>query len=222
MALPFEALLLLLRSPSLLLLSIFPGIFTLLVSGGSVYFLWNFFLTSLSLWISIPTAAFVFLLLWLIYGNLALLPVEDIIVDKVQKSFLGAVKVPAKPFSLRRIFRELVFSIFVMGATIIFLLLSLIPGIAVFSFIAGAWISAYGFLSTFYTRATETPQERIRIFFRKPIAHMFLGLFLNMLLFVPILNVFLLGYALILATLFGMKHGANTIHTSINDNQSGH
>ncbi len=72
-------------------------------------------------------------------------------------------------------------------------------------FVCAGWIGSYSFLSTIYARREESYRGRLRLFFLRPVSNCLLGIFLNFLLFVPIVNVFLLGYAQILATLVYLR-----------------
>lgn len=204
--LPYQAAKLLFSRPKLLLLSFFPGAFTFLLSAGSVYLLWATLLQGSSLWISVPAMMLGFLLCWLLFGNLSLLPVEDAIIDECQRSLWGEVRVAAPPWGLRRLTRELGYSIFLAIAVLFFFFLSFLPLMGPVNFLLAAWITAYGFLSTLYARRAELVGDRLRLFFRHWAPNLALGIFINMFLFIPVLNVFLLGYAQILASLVFLRN----------------
>ena len=104
-------------------------------------------------------------------------------------------------FRSRRLARESLVSTLVAVGSLGLLLLSLVPLLTPLEFVFTCWIAAYGFLSTLYARRVESARGRITLFFGHPVTHFLLGAFLYVLLFVPVLNVFLLGYAQILATL---------------------
>lgn len=191
----------LLMRPKLLLLSFFPGAFTFALSIAAVYGLWSAALTGASLWVSVPTMMLAFFIAWLIFGNLSLIFIEDTLIDQVQIARWGSVKIAAPPFSLNRILREAVFSLFVAGVAILLFLLSFIAFLAPLNFVFAAWLTAYGFLAAAYARKTSTARERVRLLMQDWFPNLLLGAFLNILLFVPIVNVFLLGYAQILAGL---------------------
>lgn len=143
----------------------------------------------------------VFLLTWLVFGKLSLLPVEDPIIDEVQRAVYGEVKIPAPDFGMKRLAREFFHSLLVAAAALFLLALSLIPLLAPVQFILIAWLAAYSFLCAIYGRFDQRLSFRVRLFFKNPVSNFFLGLLLNLLLFIPVINVFLLGFAQILSTL---------------------
>jgi uncharacterized protein involved in cysteine biosynthesis len=204
--LPFLALKLLVKSPRLLALGFFPGFFTLLASSVSIYFLWTVYLVSFSAWISYPVALLTFLLCWLAFGKIAMLPVEDPIIDEVQRLRLGSVVFPARSWSLLRILREICFGIFLGLSGIFVFVIGFFPVFSIFALIIASWISAYSFLAPIYDRRSNNLGERTSLFLRDGLANFLLGLLLNFLLFIPLVNVFLLGYAQVLATLVALRN----------------
>lgn len=203
--LPYQAAKILFSRPKLLLLGFFPGAFTFLLSAGSVYLLWATLLQESSLWISVPAMMLGFLLSWLLFGNLSLLPVEDAIIDECQRAIWGEVRVPSPPWGLRRVGRELGYSVFLALAVLFFFFLSFLPFMGPLNFLLASWITAYGFLSTLYARQADRVGGRLQLFFRQWAPNLALGIFINMFLFIPVLNVFLLGYAQILASLVFLR-----------------
>jgi uncharacterized protein involved in cysteine biosynthesis len=188
------------KNPGLLLLGLFPGIATVLVSTGLSYWIWIQWLAAFSPWLGVPALILLFLVLWLAIGNLALLPVEDAIVDKAQKLALGRIVEPALPLSMGRILRELRYSLLIGLFSFFLLLLSFVPFLTAVTLAAAAWLNAYQFLATAYSRRHERLQDRLLLFVSRPLTHLYLGARLNTLLFVPFLNVFLLGFALFFAS----------------------
>lgn len=205
--LPFLAAKLMLTRPRLLALGVFPGLFTLAASSGIVYALWDHLLRGQTLWLVVPTLFVSLFLLWLVVGKLALLPVEDAIVDECQNALWREVRLPAPPLTFRRLAREALISTLVGLGTLALVLLTFLPILAPVQFAVAAWITSYSFLSTIYARRVSSVGGRITLFFERPFAHFFLGAFLNVLLFVPVLNIFLLGYAQTLATLVSSTEG---------------
>lgn len=197
--LPFTAANLMLRRPKLLALGFFPGAFTFLLASIAVYGLWVWQLTTVTLWLSLPMMMLAFLLAWLLIGKIALLPVEDAIIDECQRQRLGEIRWPAPPLSLARVGRELVFSLLLAIVGFALFFSSFVPFLTPINLLLAAWLTAYGFLSPIYARLAPDFSGRRELFFRRPVAHAFLGLVLTALLFVPVLNVFLLGYAQVLA-----------------------
>ena len=191
--------------PRLFALGVFPGVVTFALSALAVYGTWEWLLQSTSLWVSVPSMMVTFLLSWISIGKLSLLPVEDLIIDEVQKAVWGSVRFPAPPFSAQRLFREACISMVVAGLALLVLLLAFLPVLAPVQFVLIAWLSAYSFLSAFYGRANPALGERVSLFFAHPLSNFLLGAFLNVLLFIPIVNVFLLGFAQILATLLHLR-----------------
>jgi hypothetical protein len=191
-----------------LALGFFPGVFTLALSVGLIYLLWTSFLTTLCPWLAVPIAIVSFLLAWLVLGKIALIPVEDPIIDECQRIALGEVRYPAAPMSLPRWSRELFFSLLMILPALAVVLLGLVPVFTWLSFLLAAWISAYSFLAPAYARMDVKMSGRIAIFFQDAIPNLLLGIFLNFLLFVPLLNVFLLGYAQVLAALVFLRRRA--------------
>ena len=188
--------------PKLFFLGLFPGIFTFACSAVIVYFTWTFFLSDKSVWITLPIMAAEFFASWLLLGNLALIPVEDLIIDEVQKAHWGEVRIRGARMSLRRILQEIAFSILLAWISFVFILLSFVPALGIINFVIMSWLTAYSFSSTFLARREPRIADRCRHFFKSPLSNLFIGTELELLLFVPVLNVFLLGYAQILATLF--------------------
>ncbi len=203
--LPLQAVKLFFTRPRLFALGVFPGIVTFAISAALVYGFCELLRQSSSLWISIPSMMVAFLLSWISIGKLSLLPVEDFIIDEVQKAIWGEVRIPSPPFSIKRLTREAIYSLGLALLAILTLLMALIPIRAPIQFILIAWLSAYSFLTAIYARAHPKAGDRIRFFFSHPFSNFVLGAFLNILLFVPVLNVFLLGFSQILAALVHLK-----------------
>jgi uncharacterized protein involved in cysteine biosynthesis len=191
----------LLTRPRLFALGVFPGVFTSAASGGLVYFLWDHWLRGRSLWLVVPALFISMFVAWLSLGKLALLPVEDLIINECQRELWGEVRLPATRLTLRRLVRETLTSALLAIGALGILILSFIPELAPLEFVFAAWTAAYSFLSTIYIRREARVRGRLALFFRHPIEHFLLGLLLNALLFVPILNVLVLGYAQVLACL---------------------
>lgn len=201
--------------PKVLALAFFPGAFTFAVSIGVVYGVWTKFLAYTSLLISLPVMMLVFLLTWLFVGKLSLVPVEDLLIDECQKRVWGEVRLKGLPFGVGRFTRELIFSGLVAGAGLFFFILSFIPFLAPANLIVAGWLSAYGFLAPLYERKQAGRTEgRIALFFEHAPGNLILGMSLNVLLFVPVVNVFLLGYAQILATLVFLRRESAALSAS--------
>lgn len=190
-----------LKRPRLFVLGVFPGVFTFAASAGVVYLLWLAFLQALTLWVSIPALMLLFLASWIVLGNIALLPVEDAIIDECQRALWGEVRLPSPGFSLGRLLREAGYSAFLGFLAILLILVALVPVLAIPQFVLLSWLSAYGFLTPLYARRSLSLRARASAFFSAPFSHFLLGALLSALLFVPVLNVFLLGYAQVVATL---------------------
>lgn len=203
--LPFQAIKLFFTRPRLFALGVFPGIVTFALSAAAVYGMWEWLLQASSLWVSVPSMMVTFLLSWISIGKLSLLPVEDPIIDEVQRAVWGSVRQPAPPFSVRRLLREAGISLLVAALAVLVLLMAFLPVLAPVQFVLIAWLSAYSFLSAFYGRAHPDLRGRVSLFFRHPLSNFFLGALLNVLLFIPVINVFLLGFAQILATLVHLQ-----------------
>jgi uncharacterized protein involved in cysteine biosynthesis len=206
--LPFLALKLLFTRPRLFVLGVFPGLFTFAIAAGATYLAWHTFLQGKMLVIAIPVMMATFFLSWLLFGNLSLLPVEDAIVDECQRAVHGELLLPPQPITLKRLAREAFFSMLLVLLALFLVLLAEIPPLALAEFVAASWLGAYGFLSTIYSRRVGTASGRLTLFFEHPISNFLLGALLNLLLFVPVLNVFLLGYAQVLAALLYFKREA--------------
>jgi len=207
---PLKALSILFSGPKMILLAFFPGAFTFFLSAATTYGVWSHLLQTTTLWLSVPLMMMSFLLSWLVIGNLSLLPVEDLIVDECQKALWGEVRLAPLPLSVGRVFREIRFSLF-MGFMAIFLfVVSFIPFVGAMAFIGTSWISAYSFMGLLYSR--QDHPSRMQAFFRNPLSNFFVGLLINLLLFVPLVNVFLLGYAQIFAALVFLEREASTSH----------
>lgn len=208
--LPFLALKLLFTRPRLLALGVFPGLFTLAASVALLYALWDHLLQGRTLWLVVPVLVISLLALWLVIGKLALLPVEDAIVDECQRAVLGHVALPAIPLTFRRVARDATMSTFLGLASVALLALDFVPALVPIDFLFTSWIAAYCFLSTIYARRVASPGGRLTLFFEHPVSYFLLGAGLNFLLFVPVVNVFLLGYAQVLATLVYLRHEHHT------------
>lgn len=200
MTLPFKALSYLFR-PKLLALGFFPGAITFSLAAIIVYAIWSLLLTATTMWIAVPIMMLVFLAAWLFLGNLSMVFIEDKIIDECQKIYWGELKLKSSPFQASKFFREIRYSFLLVTISCLLFVLSLIPALGILSFILLAWFTAFGFLSSLYARKTETLKGRLKYFFEDGLSNLILGMFLSFLLFVPIVNVFLLGYAQILASL---------------------
>jgi hypothetical protein len=143
--------------------------------------------------------------LFLAFGNVTLLLVEDLIVDECQKKEWGSVRVEAGGFSLARVFRYIFFSIFLAATGVILTLLSFIPWVAPICLILSALFVSFNFTSAFLSRIEPDNRKRTQRFLRSWFRYWVLGIILYGLLLFPLLNVFLLGYAQILATLWAMR-----------------
>lgn len=208
-ALPFVALKLFLKSPRLLALGFFPGFFTLLASSVAVYFLWTVYLISYAAWISYPVAVLTFLLCWLAFGKVSILPVEDFLIDECQRQRFGSVILPGRPWSFLRTLLEILFGLTLAFFGFFVFLLGLVPVFSILALVCASWLTAYSFLTPVYQRKSPKIGGRLALFFQDAAANFFLGLLLNFLLFVPALNVLLLGYAQILATLVALRKEPN-------------
>ena len=182
-------------------MGVFPGIFTFAASSALVYFIWRTFLQLQPIYIVLPILMLLFLLFWIVLGKLSLIPVEDAIVDECQRALWGEVRLRSPPFNLKRLAREVAYSLGLGLLAAALILLTFIPPLAVLEFVLLAWLNAYSFLTPLYIRRVDSAKGRVTLFFGFPITHFLLGAFLNALLFVPVLNVFLLGYAQVIATL---------------------
>lgn len=192
--------------PKVLALAFFPGAFTFAISVSVVYGLWSNFLTQTTLWVALPIMMLTFLLTWLVTGKLSLLPVEDLLIDECQRRLWGEVRIPGRPFGFVRLTRELGYSVLVAAAGFLFFVLSFIPFLAPANFLVAGWLTAYGFLAPLYDRKQAGRTEgRAALFFEHAPGNLVLGMGLNLFLFVPVVNVFLLGYAQILATLVFLR-----------------
>lgn len=209
LSLPLQALRLLLSSKSLFFLAFVPGLITMALTIAAISLVWNIWLIDLSRWISYPLVAVAFPVFWVVFGNLALAPIEDQIIDRVQLTLWDKVQIPSREFALARVAQELGQSLFITVFFALLLAFTLIPGMAVLSSIFAAWATAWNFLVTLYNRKHVARADKMREFFRHIVGNTLLGFFLNILLFIPIVNVWLLGYALILATLVEMRRHGN-------------
>lgn len=209
--LPFRALGILFSSAKMLLYGFFPGFFTFAASAFVVFLLWEFLLQTASIWVSIPTMMLGFLGTWLIVGNLSLLLVEDYLIDECQKAVFGKVVLPPAPFHWKRLVREVRYSLVLAFLGIFIFLISLLPIFGWLTILSTAWVTAYGFLSNVYAREEPDPSNRVRLFFQNWFTNFALGFGINLLLFVPVINVFLLGYAQILATLLYCQRNLSSL-----------
>ena len=203
--LPKMAFKLMFTSRYLVLLAFLPGLITLALTTVSLVGVWNLWLVDISRWISIPIAFITFPIFWLVYGNLATIPIEDPLIDQVQRKLWNEIRVPAPDFHPGRLTREIIYSVSISFLFFILVLISFIPGLAILSYIIAAWATAWGFLSPYYARVETSFGGKLGRFFGNTIGNTALGAFLNLLLFVPILNVWLLGYALVLSTLLELE-----------------
>jgi uncharacterized protein involved in cysteine biosynthesis len=145
------------------------------------------------------------MLSWLVIGKFALIPVEDAIVDECQRALWDKVLLPSPAMSLA-FFGHQARNALLLGC-VAFLVLALIflPVLAPLQFVLAAWLSAFSFLTPVYARIADSLSGRAKLFFKHPVSHFLLGAFLNFLLFVPVVNVFLLGFAQVLATLLYIR-----------------
>lgn len=206
---PKDSLKLMFENKTLLLLAFLPGVITIAVTTLAMMSIWNVWIADLSWWFVVKffVAALISLIVWLAVGNLALVPFEDAIIDRVQQHVWGEVRIPAPDFHIMRVVKEVGYSLLVSVFFLMLVVLSAIPGIAIVSYLIAAWVTSWNFLATFYARTSfgKSAKDKLNMFFKDPIQNAVLGAFINFLLFVPILNVWLLGYALILATLVHIR-----------------
>ncbi len=205
-AAPYKAFQLLIKSPSLLALAFLPGAVALLLTVLSLLFAWQQWLGPMdNLWLSIPIILVLSPIFWIAFGNLAIIPIEDTIIDKVQLAVWNEVRIPSTEFHMKRMLTESVYSLSLTLFFLFLLLISFIPGLVILSYLAASWAIAWSFLAAYYARKSFTLRQKLKTFFSSPFTHFLLGAFLNLLLFIPIVNVWLLGYALILSTLVAME-----------------
>ncbi len=206
---PKDALSLMLKNKSLMLLAFLPGVITIALTTLAMMSIWNIWIADTNWYfiIQLFVAALISLILWLAIGNLALIPFEDAIIDRVQEDAWGELRIPAPDFKFSRLLKEVGYSLAVSVFFLFLVVASAIPGVSLVSYVAAAWVTAWNFLATFYARSAKnaTAKKRISAFFKNPIQNALLGAIINFLLFVPIVNVWLLGYALILATLVHIR-----------------
>lgn len=198
---PLYALKLLTQSRTLMILAFLPGLLTILAVAGALALLWNLWLEGITLWLSVPLVIILGPIFWLVFGNLAIVPVEDSIVDAVQVATCQKIQYPSPPFTPNRFLKEILYSLSISLLFLFLALISLLPGFIVFSYVIAAWTTAWSFSAAYQARKNFTLKDKLRDFFSYPIGNFLLGFFLNLLLFVPVLNIWLLGYALILSTL---------------------
>ena len=199
-AMPLAAAKLMFADKMLVFIAFLPGLGTMALTCVSVWGIWQVKLIDISLWYSVPITIILFPALWIIFGLFALMPFEDTIIDKVQMAVWKEVRVPAPEFQAGRVMRQTVYSLSVTVIFLILLVIAAIPGVAIVSYVAASWLTAWGFLSAFYARSDTKVTVNLRRFFRNVAGNTLLGMLLNFLLFVPIVNVFVLGYALVLST----------------------
>jgi hypothetical protein len=155
--------------------------------------------------VSWSVAVFSFLLGWIAFGKVSLLPVEDFVIDEVQRLQFGAVILPGLGWNPHLILRKLGVALFLgfMGA--VALVLGFIPVLSLLAVILASWLTAYSFLESVYERKTSRFAGKAKLFFGDALPNFLLGFFFNLLLFIPFVNVFLLGYAQVLATLVALR-----------------
>ena len=85
------------------------------------------------------------------------------------------------------------------------ILLGFLPFTSLLAVVLASWLTAYSFLESIYERKNSRFASKLKLFFQDAIPNFLLGFFFNLLLFVPFLNVFLLGYAQVLATLVALR-----------------
>ena len=200
----FEALRIYLSRPKLILLGILPGIFTFGCSLGVAWFAVAHILSQYNFLLRLLTGCLVFLLAWLVVSSFALLPVEEAIIGEVQKALFNEIHFPIARLSAKKIMIQFLCAgcIAVLGGILV--LLSLIPGLFWFSFILMALCTAFTFTLPIYLRIDEANLSHL--FFSRIFTHLFLGIGLNFLLFIPFLNVFLLGFVQVYAAVVAFTH----------------
>lgn len=207
---PFLALKLFFTRPRLFALGVFPGVFTFAASCAAVYWVWLKFLQEQNFWLALLTMMATLFLSWTTLGKIALLPVEDALIDECQRALWNEVRFIAAPFRWKRIGRDLLAALAGALLALVLLALSFVPLLAPLVFLCSGWIGSFSFLSPLYTRRAHSFRGQLTLFFRHPVANALLGIFLNFLLFVPVVNVFLLGYAQVLAALVHLQRETKT------------
>src|SRR3989338_6601075 len=129
--LPAQALRLLLGNKALFFLAFLPGLVTMSLTAIALVATWHVWLDELKWWISYPLMAVAFPFFWIIFGNLALAPFEDQIIDRVQLALWDKVRLPSREFALTRITQELSQSLFISVFFTFLLLFAMVPGMAI-------------------------------------------------------------------------------------------
>ena len=183
------------------ILALLPGIITIFATLCSIFAIWEIFFSENSLWYLLGMSILIGPIFWILFANISLLFVEDTIMDKVQEVVWGKIRISSTKFSMRRLWLQVISTVCVL---LIFLYFT--TGLFIFGPIITAWLTAWSFLFSFYNRQGLSLKDSLSCFFKNILSNTFLGFTLMILLFVPFVNIFLVGYAIILSTLLAMKN----------------
>lgn len=195
----------LLSRKKLLFIGALPAVLTLLftIFGGA--YLWSIAFVNFGMVLKFFATGFSILFLWLSMGNVCLLMVEDIIVDECQAREWGSIRVPSRGMSARRVFKNIFFSVLLAFTGVLLAVLSFLPFLTPICLLISALFISFNFTNAFLSRLEPNNRKRLRRFLTSWFSYWILGVVLYLMLFFPLLNIFMLGYAQILATLVSMR-----------------
>ncbi len=140
-------------------------------------------------------------------GNLLLIPFIDTIIDTAQKKAKGVVFLESLPFSLSRMLKEVLYTLIIAFILIGSLVLVFIPVIGqVVAPIISMWALSMSSLTPMFERANMPLVQRVKVLNSILPSTISYGAGIFALLYIPIINVFLLGIAQASAVEFWVKH----------------
>jgi uncharacterized protein involved in cysteine biosynthesis len=146
-------------------------------------------------------------ILWMAAGNILLLPFVDTIIDASQKRCKGTIFLAPLPFSFARLCREVFHSIKIYCLLLCAIGFLLIPFAgAIISFCLSAIALTLLTIMPLFERLDTPFKERLRRLRQCPFNCLAYGLGLWLLLYIPIVNIFVLGIAQASAVPFWLRH----------------
>ena len=206
---------LLFRSPKLFLLCLLPGIVTIALSFYSARYIVTHLLASSSLWIIMPVSLLSFLTFWLFFSAIALAPFEDAIINNAQLVAFNKLKLPQRKFNFLRSTKTIFFAFCLAAVSLVLILLSFVPGLNYLYLAFAPLITSLSFLLPIYDRKNYSTKKILAAFFKNISTNYLLGFFLQVLLIIPFVNVFLSGFALVLATIYFLERDAGNETTLV-------
>ncbi|GEM_PF-7063733 len=193
----------------LLSLSIVPSILTIILLIFSQISLWGYLRTTgfLNFIFSLMALSISSIVIWVILGNILLVPFIDAIIDASQKRAVGFIFLKSLPFSFTRMLKEIGYALIIIVILLLSIPIIFIPVIGqVIGPVIGMWALSFNALAPMFERNQIDFKHRFKYLNRIWPSTISYGAGLWILLYIPIVNIFLLGLAQASAVDFWLKH----------------